>query len=255
MDKERGYLISGDEIVIVKKLKLGFLVQRIREDRETEQEYIDDYIYFEKEVFPNPICIKKASELKELNDEIGKLNKEKRELVSAIELVKTRNQDRLKKYKQYQGLERLGMFLDDKITHFAVLDYQPSIQLKKDALCGGRERYEKEFKLLTLFGRTDGDLLWRINQYSDGSGYGTEVIPCCSYKEAVKILKEYIYKEIKERKNAPHSLDSYIKSAKLYGIEIPKKIINTYKRYLTKRDNDRIKSLKVEIKKIEGRKN
>jgi hypothetical protein len=56
---------------------------------------------------------------------------------------------------------------------------------------GGDGSWDKSLRLLTLFGDTKGDLQWRINRYSDGSGSSNiEVFPCHNEEEAIAIVRQ-----------------------------------------------------------------
>jgi hypothetical protein len=52
----------------------------------------------------------------------------------------------------------------------------------------------EEMKLLSLFGRDDGTMTFKLHQYPDGSGgYSyTEILPFCDYESAYEKFKELI---------------------------------------------------------------
>jgi len=89
-------------------------------------------------------------------------------------------------------LRRLHDFVAGNITHFFVDDFlQPQIATWEDDLLfqmesGMGRRKIEDLKLLSLVGRSKGNLAFNIGRYSDGSGgLGTEIIPCRSYDEAL----------------------------------------------------------------------
>lgn len=109
------------------------------------------------------------------------------------------------------------------------------------------------FKLLSLFGRSDGDLEWRLNQYSDGSGCGSTVYPCTSYDQALDIVREWFAEKAKtdlenmdkDRGNKP-SL-SIIEKAKEYAITMPDEYIKSAHEIDKKLRANKIKKLQEEI--------
>lgn len=90
-------------------------------------------------------------------------------------------------------IQRLHAFLAGDITHFFVVNtLRPAIVTwgddtlyQKEDKWGGRNRVEA-MKLITLMGKANGCLDFRLSRYSDGSGgLGEEIIPCRSYDEAL----------------------------------------------------------------------
>jgi hypothetical protein len=99
----------------------------------------------------------------------------------------------LERIKQYAGLENLDQFLAGKITHFVEHCYgPPKIKTFKEALeqTDDYGRRVKDLKLLSLFGRSGGDLAWRVNDYQDGSGSWREMTPCLSREEALEVARK-----------------------------------------------------------------
>ena len=101
---------------------------------------------------------------------------------------------RLKLVKQDRALERIEDFLEGKITFFVEQPYSycwsraPYIIKASDAKTKDGGYYNDALKLLTLFGKSDGNLEWGLNKYSDGSGSNVLVYPCVSYAEAIKVI-------------------------------------------------------------------
>lgn len=77
----------------------------------------------------------------------------------------------------------------------------PKIIKFEDALIKNDDygRYQS-LKLLTLMGASDGNLSYRVSQYSDGSGGGETVYPCPSKKAAVDKVKEMCLAKIEDGK-------------------------------------------------------
>ena len=134
-------------------------------------------------------------------DELDKLVTEKRaelkRINSELDQAGKRYQEQLKKIGQHRALQRIEDYLDGKFTHFLEVGsyYAPTIVTADKALAhGGTEhenRWDKKLRLLTLFGDTNGDLQWRINRYSDGSGSSNiEVYPCQNEDEAIGIVRQ-----------------------------------------------------------------
>lgn len=84
--------------------------------------------------------------------------------------------------------------------------------------------------MLTLYGKSNGDLQWKLSEFSDGSGVKKDVIPCISYDmaraEAQKIINQHI-NSVKEGKSGISSF--VIKSAKDNDLILPKWYYDDYK--------------------------
>lgn len=82
------------------------------------------------------------------------------------------------------ALERIRDFVDGRITHYVVNSTGYVSIVTGHALPYMEGRSEQGTKLLCLFGKSDGDWSWRINDYKDGSGSWSGVYPCTSMEEA-----------------------------------------------------------------------
>lgn len=106
----------------------------------------------------------------------------------------------------------------DAYSDIEIADYDESITDKDygrfDAL-----------RLVSIFGRTDGELEFRRNDYSDGSGSWRTVIPCETKEEALEILKNRFFDKLDE-KGANNYL---LKTAEKYNLEIPEDILKVYR--------------------------
>jgi hypothetical protein len=89
------------------------------------------------------------------------------------------------------SLDTLEDFVSGRITHVVEFKYGCQIIPFDKAITPSREfgYYDEWLKLLSLFGKSDGTLCWRIHQYYDGSGMSTEILPATSYQHAVDIVQ------------------------------------------------------------------
>lgn len=130
---------------------------------------------------------------------------------------------RMAKLKRHKALERLDDFIEGRITHYVWVNWgPPTIERFEDAASKDENRFGTDkLKLLTLFGRADGDLEWGVNQYTDGSGHNTRVIPCQSHDEAVEAARAlFAAHEIEalDPKELTTPSREWVKQAEEYGI-------------------------------------
>lgn len=218
------YLQNGTVIKIVAKLENGtYLVQRGFEGDDSEpwlgEPEIAQKIYDEPPVeFVDKKIVDAERRLESVSDQVTALRSEVRELVKAksdIEEMCATN----------AAIRRVHDFLVKGITHLVQIDYG-DVKLidPKKTQCGDSERtYGRHLKLVSLFGRTDGDLQWNIHKYSDGSGSQmTECVPFTSEAEAVEFAKKRIAELLIDPDN--HWVESTIKSAKALDVAVPTEI-------------------------------
>jgi hypothetical protein len=142
-----------------------------------------------REIFSTPPTVKLEAKVDELDKLITEKRDELKRIKKELDESGRKYQEQLKKLKQHQALSRIEDYLDGKFTHFLDVGYGVKLISKEDAL-KSHDKYDRDMKLLTLFGRTNGDLQWRINRYYDGSGSNTDVYPCESEEEAIAIVRK-----------------------------------------------------------------
>jgi hypothetical protein len=150
-----------------------------------------------REIFLKPPTVKLEAEVNELHKLITLKREELKRVNKELDESGRKYQEQLKKMKQHQALKRIEDYLDGKFTHFLDVGYGVRLISKEDAL-KSPDKYDRDMKLLTLFGRTNGDLQWRINRYYDGSGGNTDVYPCESEEEAIAIVRKLYAEAVEE---------------------------------------------------------
>lgn len=160
-------------------------------------------IEFASELFAKPPVEKRSEEIVALEVKVRELEKRKAELYSECINSERDVRARLDKLKKYQGLELLEDFIDGKITHFVLMTNEYGIDLKIETAeviqkGGGSDsdRWDKTLKLVTLFGKSSGDLQWKVNRYYDGSGDWKSIWPCRSEEEAKQVIAAIYQKAV-----------------------------------------------------------
>lgn len=164
--------------------------------------------------------------------------------------LETQSKVRLANITQHKALANLELFLEGKITHFLkvsdssyeIVDIESGLDLGDDG------KYDSgKFKLLTLYGRTDGDLEWRINQYSDGSGASYLVYPCISYEDAEAKVIEVWHDKLASLKKDDYGLVPICETAKKLGIPLKEDIASWYKEVKRSQIDNQVKSAEQQI--------
>lgn len=201
--------------------------------------------------------------LKELNDAIAEASAELRNAEKV-------NAARLEKLKRYDALSRIEDFIDGKMTHFAIRgQYSHDIKVKTfDEVMKCKNdygRFNGDIKLLSLFGtrkdypqhgNASNDLLWRVNQYSDGSGSGWWIVhPCMSEDEAITIAAKWLeeiwaeHRGLTDRGARAGWLRGSIESAKSLSLPAPDDIIADFDAYKTQAAQEAVDKARAELEK------
>ena len=169
-------------------------------------------------------------EVQQAAAELARLREQIREAVNEIAEQERDAKRRLEALKQHPKLARIEDFLAGRLTHFAVLrspDYAPAVSIETfEEFARGDEdgRQAKDLKLISLFGRSDGNLEWRRNQYYDGSGSWTQCQPCASFDEAKAVATDWlssIFAGYQADRQRAWTLESAVKSAEKLGLDVP----------------------------------
>lgn len=241
------YLESGQEVILVEECKDSFIIVRVYDNGNGESCFGDDEIYKGK-LFDKPPVEKYNKDIESLKKQIDELKKRKTGYGIEIQEIEKKHGERVKKYNKIKELRQLNMFLNNEIKYYVEDDYWGCKIMKiEDGKCSCDKH---DLKLLTLFGRSDGNMEWRLSAYSDGSGGSHRVIPCASYKDAVDTVKEDIVGKLEEHRkdNRPDMYHYFIDTAKKYGIKIDPFYTKEFEKLKKANKEERLAELRKEIK-------
>lgn len=191
------YDSAGNEYVFVASLERSTIVRPVVEVVGSDYEEIWEpgsatEVTFN--LYAEPPRQRQETELAQIKQQIEENRAKLVQIQEAIIHAESEAKQRNKKIEKALGVKRLEDFIDGKFTHFVIGRYD--VKTFEEAIVSKEEdwKYNKDrkFRLLTLFGRSRGDLQWKVNEYSDGSGYWTEAVPCFSEIEARAIVQDRI---------------------------------------------------------------
>lgn len=249
------YLSNGPEVRVIQTLNDGtVLVEPIFENPNDGEPYEGNpFIVNANQIFDKPPIQKKAEEVIKLNEQISELNMKLRDLRQEVSAFEKTYEDRILKIQRHKGIELLENFIDGKITHYVEINYGtpkiiPFNESESDFAEGKGVR---RLRLLSLFGKATEDLEWGLNEYRDGSGRYSTVIPCVSLETACQVVKDWI-KETVEKDMDPENKDnrpgrSIINLAKEYEYVLPKEYIEAVVRKEEEVRQKKIEKLEKEL--------
>lgn len=226
------YTEEGNEIGIIKKFDNFVVGFYLYEDEKGNVQQGEAFI-IETKLYDKPPIKKYEQSILLLKKDLEKLNEIYEDKAKELDSIKKEIEEYKKTYNQYAELKCLNMFIEGKLKYYVIEDYSDIYISKFEHETSDCEN--GKLKLLTLFGKTDGNLQWNLNQYSDGSGSCNNVYPFCSYEEAYEKAKELIIKKLDfyfDKKIDDFSIWSFerlLKSAKKIKMKIDKKYLVLYK--------------------------
>ena len=207
------------------------------------EEFIEDVNFhwtFRRNLFSKPDQAKKIvnQEIAKLQSQVEALKIQKKEIGS--EIIKT-SQIVERLGNKNKVLEQLEDFINGKIKWVLMTGrWTPQLEsvekLKNDNNDG-------EFRLLSLYGKSNGDIGWRVSEYYDGSGSRTNCLLFTDYEKARETLKELL---LKNEKIGPYDIEE----AQKHGIELPADKIEEWKKDQRDRQERDIKDLEEKLTKM-----
>ena len=140
--------------------------------------------------------------------------------------VAERNQLLDKLAKRLPSLRRIEEFIEGTITHYVEERYDGLRIITKEQTKVD-DRYDHGFRLLSLFGRTNGDLEWKLSEYSEGSGSKFTVWPFVCESDAIAYAQQRqleIIEAWRSDLNRHIGLGYMVASCKRVGIEVPEDV-------------------------------
>ncbi|KPB77935.1 hypothetical protein ACKUFS_11545 [Pseudomonas cannabina] len=156
-------------------------------------------------------------------------------------------------------LETLKNFMAGKITHLFVAGYYPEIISWTDS----NKVYDADsfyhharlegIKLVSLMGKSDGDLSYQLNQYRDRSGSSKTVYPCTSYEAALAMAQAQLDEDSAGYVAGDTQYFNVPEWQKIEGIEIPAAVIERYEALADEARVRRIEMIKKELSDLEAK--
>lgn len=156
-------------------------------------------------------------------------------------------------------LETLKNFMAGQITHLFVAGYSPEIISWTDSNKAydvdswhGRTKLEG-IKLVSLMGKSDGDLSYRLHEYRDGSGSSKTIHPCTSYEAALAMAQTQLDEDGAAYIESGSHWFNLPEWQKIEGIKIPTAVIERHEALADESRVKRIETLKKELTDLEAK--
>lgn len=251
------YLSSGRAVLVKAKTDAGYVVELGHEDEEGN-EYFEGLKVVTK-VFDAPPREKLDATIRQLLEQEKSLRDSIADLRLQKATMESDHRKRLDYLKQFDQLRLVEDFIEGRLTHF-VIDgpYEDciAIQTKNEALqTDDGSRWERETRVLALFGSPKRTLEWKLSHYSDGSGHYSSVYPFTSLEAAQAKASELIaakWARHRAKTGYMHGFDRTVESAKKLGFEVPPDLQQRHDEWSAKAKQERIDKLEAEIRALRG---
>lgn len=185
-----------------------------------------------------------------LSKEIQELSAKKLALLAEERQAQADITARRARITQHAQLKLLDDYIAGKITHYVQTSQYQSV-LSIIAVKDCKNDYSNSLKLLTLYGKANGDLSWRLSHYADGSGRNDqEVYPVCSLQEAM-IKARAIFDEritLWRAGKVDHYLKPFTDSARVLGFDTPQDVLDHLTRIWTQHAREKVASAEKALK-------
>lgn len=197
------------------------VVEDMYEDEDSGDWYGEPRLISQK-LYDSPPTQKVEAVIAALQEKVESLRHERDRIKHELNELEQVYDDRKKRYSQHEALKRLDDFLDGKLTYFAILPEHGIDRVRVatvDELNKSDDKFSNDTRLLSLFGRSKGDLAWNLNRWYDGSGRWQEIVPCVSYEDAAEVCRSYVAGLISDTSLRANAATA--KAADNYGVPVP----------------------------------
>lgn len=194
----------------------------------------------------------------EAQERLDALRQEVSEAQQEHRQVEEMKETALKALSELKALQHIQDFIGGKITHFLGTTYGARLLTFQEAMGTKEDEYGRrpgETKLLSLFGRSGGDLSWRINTYYDGSGSWTEWLPFLSYEDAKAGLAEHASSRFTEYLSGGRAsyTEKWAAECNKHCVPVPQNVLDKLESKRTRCIEDNIGTHEKAISELRGK--
>lgn len=254
---QTAYLLDGTMVHAHYKIDNQYVVENLLEinpfDGDEDEFELSGRKFFVDNIYHEEPTNALGKGIAKARETLSEINKNINDARNEFKTKEREHKETLDKFAKIPALKHVLDFINGDFEYFAYPEAygnEASIGTKnKDLECD--DNYDRDTKLLTLFGRTKGDLEWQLNRYSDGSGSSSIVQPCKTIEDAQEYLDNWhtnkISKEMKTEKPYMPRLYKSIEWLKSRDKTIQEGVEDKIKAY---RDNESDRSIKSYEKTI-----
>ena len=246
------FLATGEKVEVLATFDGGVVVKKLFEESEYPEFDEVDPIIVPKVYEAAPVAafdeqVKyRLKRLANVDDELSAKQKQLDGIRAELKQAEVDRKAITSRIAADAAIRRVMDVIDNKIEWFVTSQYGLVEVKNKDVALKQSDKWERDWKLVTVYGKTNGNLSYGINYYSDGSGSQECCWPCVTHTEACEIAKRVI-----EEGFAKETwLESLAKSADTLGIPVPQSIRDKIRDYARKNIETEIARHENDLKKL-----
>lgn len=253
---QRVYLADGTAVSYITNLPAGHVVtfEVFTGEGDEYGPEVGESALVVADVHAEPPVAAKNEEIAALDAKIAERRQQIAKLREEIAAEERSAKERRASLAKWDGLQTLEDFLAGRITHFVMQNeygYCPKIVPFANGMAYIEEGRAQGMRLLSLYGRSNGDMTWRVNRYYDGSGPSQDIYPANSYEQAKEIFgklwKANIDKITADVKGYVHNPDEWIKAGAPHGFTFPDDIMDRIRAQRLKNAREAVAKAQAEL--------
>lgn len=231
MDKK--YLSDGRKVAVIGQLNNQETIVQEVFITSNGDEIPSGERFVVKSLHDEPVISYKDNEVKRLEQTIKELGRKKEELSIGIKKIQRELEANREIFKQSKLLKEnmeendfniLCSFMSGSKLWLVKLSYDISKPVLFSEEITDISNVDNGVRLISLMGRSNGDISYRVHSYSDGSGGSTQIYPFLEYEDAIEFIKN----EAVERLNNNGLSISSLKTCYELGINFTEEQLNKF---------------------------
>lgn len=227
MEPTQVYLENGQIVMLLERVGNGAVICHLYEDQYGNEQFGE--ATYVPVVFDQPPAPKFDEQTRDLHAEIDRLYKDAASVRKMRDDLKRELSEVESRCQHIPVLKDVLAYIDGKITHYVICEDRGSIRILTLEETIGRDNWDRESRMLSLNAKPGRrELQWHLYTYSDGSGYGTHVIPCMSEEmartEAMMEFDRAVTAWRTAEKPDEWAAGRFVETATILGLTIPEDI-------------------------------
>jgi len=253
------YLTDGRKVSVIEKLNnTDFIVQEIYVTEDGSEVPAGEK-FVVKTLLDKPVISWKKRKIQEIEKSFDEIKARHEKALANVQRQEQLAAEKIRQLKAIatkvtsEQLKTLEKFVSGKIKYLVVHEYDTARVVESDKFLESWDgQYFEGFKLISLFGRSDGNLSYKVNRYRDDSGFWTTVDPCETMEQAVLICQKVYDEKVQEwldgKKQYPPS-DNFAIGCE---IKLDERAVDFYKNVEDDKIKKEIKNLKKRLEELEA---
>lgn len=252
------FLADGRKVAVVGQLNANETIVQEVYVADDGSEIPAGHNFVVKSVLDSPLKTWKESQAEKYEAHLAKAKAEWESLSAQLAKYQGQAQEKMKQLKAFasnaavEHLETLEAYLAGDINYMVLHRYD-NVEVRACAQVGeSSDSYDPGFRLLSLFGCSNGDLRYRINRYKDDSGTWDEVDLCRNMAEVTEKCQAAYDSVVAGWRNGTKKYPPRIDFAKGAEIQHDRDVVEYWDKRKAQKRADEIESLKAKLAKLEA---